>query len=230
MVDNADWEDSGEKAWDNNGGVVFLNNAGQAPLSSAVQLAGLEAMQAAPWQLSSASADQQRIRELFASLIDANPSDIAIMPSTAFAITMAARNLQRTTIKPRKTGTILVLQDQFSSAIYPWQKICDESEGCIELDIVPHPTETGWTDAILARLNSNVLVACLPPLHWSNGSLIDLERIGVACRDLNIPLVVDATQGTWALVFLSNREHPWLIAHQLHVRSCRYHALLSAES
>lgn len=177
--------------------VVYLNNAGQSELSPEVKAAGMAAVQRPPWE-PHGSDDQGRIRELFASLIEAEATDIAIMPCTAFAITLAARNIQRTILQSRGTGKILLLQDQFNSAVYPWQQICEESKGSVSLEIVPHPTvgqEGGWTQAILDRLNGNVLATCLPPLHWSNGALIDLETIGVACRQHGVALIVDATQG-----------------------------------
>lgn len=55
--------------------------------------AGIAALNRPPWDIAVES-DRQRIRELFASFIEADPTDIAIVPSTAFAITMAAKNIQ----------------------------------------------------------------------------------------------------------------------------------------
>jgi hypothetical protein len=166
-------------------------------------------------------------------------SRIAVLPSTAFAITLAARNIMDQHRKKRKDcavarGRIIVLQDQFDSAIYPWQQVCDESEGKVSLDIVGHPEghpeadfhhepgssastngndgfgvggATGWTRAILEKLTGSsqadtgeIIAACLPVCHWADGTLIDLEAIGAACSDRNIPLIVDATQGTFAFV------------------------------
>jgi selenocysteine lyase/cysteine desulfurase len=181
--------------------VVYLNNAGQAKLTPEVQAAGIAAVQRPPWEPHDDGEHQSRVRELFGSLIDADATDIAIMPSTAFAITLAARNIQRTVrlaSSKRTSGKILLLQDQYNSAVYPWQQIAEESNGAITLEIVPHITpsqEGGWTQAILDRIDENLVAACLPPLHWSNGALIDLEAIGAACRNYNVPLIVDATQG-----------------------------------
>ena len=175
--------------------MIYLNNAGQALLSPEVRAAGVAALEQMPWE-PHGSDDQQPIRECFATLIDAESTDIAIVPSTAFAITMAARNIQRTCAKPR--GKILLLQDQFNSAVYPWQQIVEESNGLIHMEIIPHPAadiEDGWTKAILDRIDQTVIVTCLPPLHWSNGALIDLEMIGRKCREYDVPLIVDATQG-----------------------------------
>ncbi len=175
--------------------VVYLNNAGQAELSPEVKAAGIAAVERQPWDPHD-SDDQERIRQCFASLIEAEANDIAIMPSTAFAITLAARNIQRTSKKT--SGKILLLQDQYNSAVYPWQQICEESKGLIHLEIIPHPEpdqENGWTKAIMDRIDATVVVTCLPPLHWSNGALIDLELIGGVCREYDVPLIVDATQG-----------------------------------
>jgi hypothetical protein len=155
---------------------------------------------------------------------------IAIMPSTAFAITLAARNLQRTVVMKDddddvgnsdsdRRYRIIVLQDQFDSAIYPWQQVCDESNGRVRLDIIAHPPDdedNGWTEAIMRSITNSfsgpalggdgtygaddggrerILAVCLPPVHWSNGTILDLDVIGTACLERDIPLIVDGTQG-----------------------------------
>ena len=203
--------------------LIYLNNAAMARLSPEVQQAGIRVI-SDPMQHSDADLVTS-IRRDFATLIGASPECIAIMPSTAYAITLAAHNLARqwTVV----TGKILVLQDQMCSAIYPWQEVCDLSGGRISLEIVPYPKEEAgetWTQSILQRLNSTILAVCLPPLHWSDGCLIDLVTIGNACWEQKggcIPLIVDATQAIGALplsvaqirpVFLACSVHKWLRA------------------
>lgn len=174
---------------------AYFNHAGQAPLDPEVENAGIEAIRKRPWEKTRAD-DQQRVRELFATMINADPSRIAIVPSTAFAITLAARNVFESI--SNKNGRIVVIQDQMCSAIYPWQDLISESSGNIILDIVQHPSKSGdenWTKGIINKLDDDVLVVCLPPLHWSDGTLIDLEAISVTCARYDIPLLVDATQG-----------------------------------
>jgi selenocysteine lyase/cysteine desulfurase len=210
--------------------VHYFNNAAQAPLSQAVQKLGVELIRADPWSPiddnHSGPYSQAQIRNLFATLIDCeddenedNPgSRIAMVPSTAFAVTLAARNILACRRKQQNNfaiggggGRILLLQDQFDSAVYPWQQVCDESNGAVALEIVGHPDDedtndgdggdgpSGWTKAVLDTLEGSaddeIIAACLPPLHWSNGTLLDLEAIGAVCRERNIPLIVDATQG-----------------------------------
>jgi hypothetical protein len=255
--DDVDVDDDDDRA------VHYFNHASQAPLSAEVKKLGIELIRASPWNAPdnrhSAPYSQARVRSLFAALIDSDGDEdgdegakefgnastgsrIAVLPSTAFAITLAARNIMKQHRKKWEDcavggGRILVLQDQFDSAVYPWQQVCDESKGRVSLEIVGHPEEdfhhepgssastsaskssdnddvggpTGWTRAVLEKLKGSnhdetgeIIAACLPPLHWSNGTLLDLEVIGAVCRDRNIPLIVDATQG--AFVFVSR---PW---------------------
>jgi selenocysteine lyase/cysteine desulfurase len=197
----------------------YWNNAGQARLSAAVQLAGVRSVTTRPVP---SDKDTTRIRALLAQLIHASPSEIAIVPSTAFAMTLAARNIER--LYP-EGGKILFLQDQFPSAVYPWQALCHGKNHCNNsnskwsLDIVRYPeaykrqssdwvyvpsSPRNWTEAILTHLQQqsnlssteSIRVVCIPPLHWSGigGSWIDLRKISRVCQHYNILLLVDATQ------------------------------------
>ena len=96
MVENSNCddltsEDGHPHDWQSN--VVYLNHASEAPLSTKVREAGAEALNLPPWEVN-VEDDRQRIRELFASFVNTKASCISIMPSTAFAITLAARNIQ----------------------------------------------------------------------------------------------------------------------------------------
>lgn len=231
--------------------VHYFNNAAQAPLSQAVQKLGVELIRADPWRPiddnHSGPYSQAQIRNLFATLIDCeddenedNPgSRIAMVPSTAFAVTLAARNILACRRKQQNNfaiggggGRILLLQDQFDSAVYPWQQVCDESNGAVALEIVGHPDDedtndgdggdgpSGWTKAVLDTLEGSaddeIIAACLPPLHWSNGTLLDLEAIGAVCRERNIPLIVDATQAAGIMPCTVRKIRPAMMCCSTH--------------
>lgn len=220
--------------------IIYLNNAGQARLSATAKSTGWAALTSDI--LPHADEDERRVRQLFAKLIEASDSDIAIHPSTAFAITMAAENVYRqlllreegarsTEQGPPQLYSIVVLEDQMCSAVYPWQEICQRSQGKIQLDIVPFPKlasspGSGWTESILQRLGTatrpKVLACCLPPLHWSDGSAIDLVVVGRTCRDQGIVLVVDATQATGIMPCSIQDIQPSVLACSVHkwLRSC----------
>jgi selenocysteine lyase/cysteine desulfurase len=202
---------------------IYLNNAHQASrLDPSVQRVGVACIGKEPWQQqqqqqqNDVADDQYEVRRLFAQLIGVDDAaDIAIMPSTAFAVTLAAHNIfldaaagRGDNKKQKGGGRILVVQDQFDSAVYPWQEICHLSHGAISLDVVPYPSRNEtWTHAVMERLqnsNSNnnnnsldditIRAVCLPPLHWADGALLDLHIIGTFCEQHAIPFIVDATQ------------------------------------
>jgi len=96
---------------------------------------------------------------------------------------------------------IMILQDEMSSEVYCWQEICDQPNSNCSLLIVPHPESNdngGWTPLIIERLENDIhgriKVVCIPQVHWSDGSYIDLKCIGEECKKRNIIFVVDATQ------------------------------------
>lgn len=194
---------------------IYLNNAASARLSPEVQQAGIDHIHDL---FLPDEKEGPMIRKHFAQLIGANPSRIAIMPSTAFAITLAATNL----IRAESRGAILLMEDQFNSAVFPWQSMCHKSNGKVRLHIVQRPEATSetWTDRILKALADvpDILVVCLPPLHWSDGSLVDLNRISDTCSSQKIPFIVDATQALGAMPLKGSvsMQHVSLLACSVH--------------
>ena len=171
---------------------VYLNAAGRSPLPLPSLAAGLAAAQRkahSPWDIGDTSADLDTVRALFASLIGASAEDICLTPSCSYAMSLAAHNL-RHRISAQRRG-VLVLADQMSSNVMPWQALCTSAGG--ELVIVPRPPDHDWTAAVLARLDG-VAICALPPCHWCDGALVDLEAIGAECRKRGVALVVDGTQ------------------------------------
>ena len=247
-------------------GLVYFNNAGQAPLAPDVQNVGCEMVRTHPGIAHArAQSSANQVRQLFSRLIEVLPAEkvgqtasesttvrkmlgehletedstIAVMPSTGFAVTLAARNIQRLLKEKEeeeakeiddnlKKYRILVLQDQFDSAIYPWQQICKESNGKVRLEIIDKPTEyDGWTRSILEKLSTSsagggggdgdpFLAVCLPPLHWSDGSLIDLKTIGQVCRKQKIPFIVDATQAVGIMPIQLYKIRPTMLMASVH--------------
>ena len=195
--------------------VAYFNNSGKTPLPLSVQEAGQKSLQqeANPWSSQSSCTDE--IRASFSQIIHASCSDIAIVPSTGFAMTLVAHNLHR--IGKLKHKRVLIIQDEMSSEVYAWQEVE------VEFVIVPHPeTEGGWTEMILQMLQSHqdIDVCCVPQVHWSDGSYIDLKLIGHYCDKHDITFVVDGTQSVGVMHFdvkeikchvLACSVHKWLL-------------------
>ena len=187
-------------------GTCYLDHAKEALLSPCVKLAGWKAIQTPPWQCSSAT-DKAEIRTRFAALIGASPDDIAIMASTAFAMTLAAVNIARIR---KDGGKIVVLQDEMCSEVYPWQKLV-ESTAAFQLDVVNFSPDN-FNNGILNRLDETVAVVAIPHLHWSHGSLLDLDAISEKCDKLDIDLILDGTQSIGIMHMNVTRLNPTMVA------------------
>src|SRR6202790_3330461 len=178
--------------------VAYLNCAYMSPLMKPALEAGTVGLgrKAHPWELTPdkffTGADE--FRATAAPVLDCPADCIAIVPSASYGIATAARNL------PVKKGqSILVLEEQFPSNYYPWQRRAEETGA--PLKIVAWPAENDWTAAVLDSLNPDVAIAALPNVQWTSGGRLDLVRIGAACRKLGTALVLDLTQSLGALPF-----------------------------
>jgi selenocysteine lyase/cysteine desulfurase len=172
-------------------GVTYLNCAYMSPLMSSAVEAGQAgvARKAQPWKISADDffTGSEELRSLAARLFNSSPNDVAIIPSASYGLQTAALNL------PIELGQkILVLEEQFPSNIYPWRRLCQETGA--EMVTVPKPKDGNWTAGVLECLKDDVAIAALPNVQWSTGGLLDLKRIGAACRRLGTALVLDLTQ------------------------------------
>ena len=99
--------------------ICYLNAASWSPIPLAVQQAGREgaARKGRPWQLDEGFAARQyeRARTSAARLINADPHDVALIPSVSYGIATAAK------ILPVPAGArVLVLEDDHASPVLEW--------------------------------------------------------------------------------------------------------------
>jgi selenocysteine lyase/cysteine desulfurase len=186
-------------------GVAYLNCAYMSPLMHAVVEAGKKGMErkARPWEISADDffTQAEQLRSLAARLFHSTADDIAIVPSAAYGVATAARNLSI-----GRGQKILMLAEQFPAHVYPWQRAA-EDQGA-EIAVVPWPEDGDWTAAVLRALDERVAVAALPHTHWTSGGLLDLERIGAACRRNGTALALDLTQSLGAYPFDAGKVQP----------------------
>jgi selenocysteine lyase/cysteine desulfurase len=176
-------------------GVTYLNCASMSPQLRSVTDVGLGTVRAksAPWTLTAADwfGGAERLRALFARLVNAASDDIALVPSASYGIAVAAANL------PVRAGqTIVVLDREFPSNVYAWRELAN-TRGAL-LRTVTFEAGASWTDALLAAIDDSVAIVATPNCHWTDGSLIDLRRIAPAVRAVGAALVVDASQSLGA--------------------------------
>ncbi len=180
--------------------VAYLNCAYMSPLMKPALEAGSAglARKAHPWELTAEKffTGSDEFRATAARIIDCPADCIAIVPSASYGLATAARNL-----RVKKGQSVLVLEEQFPSNYYPWQRRVEEDGAALKVVAWPSDKDNDWTAAVLDSLTADVAVAALPHVHWTSGGRLDLVRIGAACRKLGAALVLDLTQSLGALPF-----------------------------
>jgi selenocysteine lyase/cysteine desulfurase len=171
-------------------GVAYLNCAYLAPQLRSVTEAGLAAVRRKerPWEVTPDAffSGSEELRATFARLVGADADGVAFVPSVSYGVGVAAANL------PLGGKATLMLAEDFPSDVYGWQ-----AAGPVVT--VARPADDDWTAAILARLDGSIGVVAVPHVHWTDGGLVDLVRVGEAARAVGAALVVDATQSLGAL-------------------------------
>jgi selenocysteine lyase/cysteine desulfurase len=189
--------------------ICYLNSASYSPLPLRTLEAGRAAVgrKGTPWTLDAAFAHHQheRARAAAARLIQSDAADIALIPSISYGIATAAKVL---TIE--RGSRVIVLQDDHSSPVLEWHTRADAQGFAVET--VNRPNDGDWTCAILAASERSgappVSLASISSVHWSDGGLIDIEKVGIALRQRGAALLVDATQSAGVLAMDVRRLDP----------------------
>ena len=172
-------------------GITYLNAAYMGPLMKSAAALGAAAVHKKknPWDIpvSDFFVPPARYYQLAAQMIDAQASDIAIVPSVSYGTAIAAKNISL------KSGqNIVIMADQFPSNVYPWIEMAKENDATI--NTVDWPSDGDWTTALLGAINADTAIVATANAHWTNGTLIDLVAVGKKVREVGASLVLDLTQ------------------------------------
>jgi len=189
--------------------ICYLNAASYSPLPIRTQEAARAAVgrKGTPWKLPASFAGEQneRARAAAARLINADPSDVALTPSIGYGVSTAAKLL---TI-PRG-ARVIVLENDHSSPVLEWH-VRAEAAGFI-VEAVRQPGDGDWTSAVLAAIERSgappVSIASISSVHWSDGGLIDVDRVSAALKAQGARFLIDATQGAGVLAMDVKRLDP----------------------
>jgi selenocysteine lyase/cysteine desulfurase len=171
--------------------IAYFNCASIGPLPRAA-LAEIEAgaaRRARPWRVTMKEwiDDHEDRRSLFAGLAGVPADAVALVPSVSYGVAVAARNL------PARSGQqVLLPAADFPSDVYTWRSFAAEM-GC-GIRTVTRAKGENWTEKVLAELDEEVAIVAVPNVHWTDGALFDLVRIGARSREVGAALVVDASQ------------------------------------
>jgi selenocysteine lyase/cysteine desulfurase len=185
--------------------VAYFNTASMSPLLRAVREAGESgvARRATPWLVAAADwfGDVERLRRDYARILCTNADGVALIPATSYGLAVAARNVPAT-----RGDQIVVLADEYPSNYYTWSRFCLRT-GC-ELVVAQRERGASWTDTVLALLSEHTRVLSVPNVHWTDGSLLDLEVVVPAARRAGAVVAIDASQSLGAMPLDVSRLRP----------------------
>jgi selenocysteine lyase/cysteine desulfurase len=196
---------------------AYLNCAYTAPLLKAAARAGIEAIEAKrkPWKIKVDDffSSVENLRRLFSQLVGCSPNDVAVVPAASYGIALAAGNLP-----VEANQSIVVLQDQFPSNVYSWMNLAARTKAKIKT--VLRPPDGDWTTALLEGIDDNTAIVATANNHWTDGTVVDLVRVGEKCRAVGAAFVLDGAQFLGAVPFsvadvrpdfLAAISHKWLL-------------------
>src|SRR5262249_39738449 len=166
--------------------ICYLNAASWSPLPIATQNAGRAgvARKGQPWLIDPAlpAAQYERARRAAARLINADADDVALIPSVSYGVAAGAKVMTL----PGPSAVVwrgtrgLVLENDQSSAVLEWTTRA--VAGRFTVEVVPRPGDGDWTAAVLATIERRgaapVGLASISSVHWSDGGVVDMDRVG----------------------------------------------------
>ena len=159
-------------------------------------------------------ADADRVRDRFARLVGSPEaaSGVALSPAVSYAMATVAQNLD-----VARGARIVVLEGQFPSHVYPWRRLAADAGAEVVTVAAPGPLGTPgrgaeWNARLLDAIDGQTAVVAVPPLHWADGTLFDLEAVGARAREVDAALVVDGTQSVGARPFSLEAVRPDALA------------------
>ena len=189
--------------------IAYLNAAAWSPLPLATQEAARSAVgrKGQPWKLGADFADGQheRARAAAARLIGADAGDVALVSSVGYGVAIAGK-----VFAPAKGSRVLVLENDHTSPVLEWMTRA-EAQG-FTIETVPQPANGDWTSAILAAIDRTgappLSLASISSVHWSDGGLVDIDRVQAALKRQGAAFLIDATHGVGVLATDVKRLDP----------------------
>jgi selenocysteine lyase/cysteine desulfurase len=182
-------------------GIHYLNCGYMSPLLASVELAGIKAMQQKRNPLNIQPTDffndAVLAREQFGQLINCSPMQAAIIPSASYGLQAAVNNL------PAGKGKhAITVADEFPSGYYSIESWCRKNNKEL-LTIKPPEGNTArgkiWNEKLVAAINSDTTAVVISSIHWTDGTIFNLEEIGKRCRENDAVFIVDGTQSVGAM-------------------------------
>src|SRR5689334_14522590 len=189
--------------------ICYLNAASYSPLPIRTLEAGRAAVgrKGRPWTVEASFLNTQyeRARTAAARLVQADPSDVALIPSISYGVATAAK-----LFTPGRGTRVLVLENDHSSPVLEWRARA-EAQG-FSVETIKQPDNADWTSAVLESIERTgappVSLASISSVHWSDGGLIDVDKVGAVLKQRGAAFLIDATQSAGVLATDVQRLDP----------------------
>ncbi len=137
---------------------------------------------------------EQQLKQKFVQLINAQSSDeIAILKNTSEGLSLIAQGLDF------KAGdNIVIPAEEFPSNKVVWQAL--QTQG-VELRIVSLQDASEAEQLLINHIDENTRLLSCSSVQYATGLLLDLNKLGKACRAHNTLFCVDAIQSLGAIHF-----------------------------
>ena len=191
--------------------ITYLNIASQSPSFKAIEQAGIDGVleKSNPYKITGDHYFEpvKEVKKLFAKLIDADDYNrVANIPSASYGLATAANNI---TLK--KGDEILLIEEQFPSNYYVWEKLAAKFDASIKIASMPKSKENrgnNWNEVILNSISDKTAVVTIGNIHWANGTLFDLKAISKKAKENNALLIIDGSQSVGAIPFSVKEIQP----------------------
>lgn len=191
--------------------ITFLNIASQSPASKSVEKAGVNGIleKSNPYKITGDSYFEpvKELKKLFAKLINEDDYNrIANIPSASYGMATLANNI---TLK--KGDEILLIESQFPSNYYVWEKLANKYNAKLKIAGMPTVQKNrgkNWNEEIFNAITDKTAVVTLGNIHWANGTLFDLKSIRKKTTKHNSLLIIDGSQSIGALPFSVKEIQP----------------------
>jgi len=196
--------------------VAYFDHAAVAPLPVATRKAILQwadqATEKGDVVWSQWAQRLEEVRQTAARLINAQPSEIALVPNTTSGISLVAEGF------PWQPGDNLVtLANEFPSNQYPWMNLVARG---VEVRRVPVEGGVVDLDRLAAACDARSRILSVSWVGYATGWRINLREVAEVCRRAGCLFFLDAIQGlgvfpldvrTDGVDFLAADGHKWLL-------------------
>lgn len=155
----------------------------------------------------------EELRRLAARLIQADPSEIALVNSTTQGIGLVAEGFPW-----REGDNVVTAAEEYTSNIYPWMNLARRG---VALRTVPtRPDGRIWVEDLAEAMDGRTRLLTISHVEFSSGFRNDLDALAQLCQERGVALFVDAIQGLGPLTidvrrtgidFLAADGHKWLL-------------------